>query len=243
MHGRQNGFACWPWYHPAGQSLHSFCPPKSWYFALVQFLQDVSSMPSIWYRPVLHWEHVVRSKLLKYLSKHFPHVAVPSAAAVKPRGHLSQVVRRLLTLVYSPTWHGSQTNWSVLEGLWNCPGGQQKRSPWLFLKSVDLIFPSHGLNSSEHHVRLNDVADLNMLLVAATLETSHFETSELNALALWNTAELKKKRERIKQEKWEDNRDESLNGAKKKKKGEGFWSLKERSRWKEKKIDTYCSPC
>ena len=196
MHGRQNGFACWPWYHPAGQSLHSFCPPISWYSALAQFLHDVSSMPSIWYRPVLHWEHVVRSKLLKYLSKHFPHVAVPSAAAVKPRGHLSQVVRRLLMLVYSPTWHASQTNWSVLEGLWNCPGGQQKRPPWLFLKSVSPIFPFHGLKSSEHHNRLNNVAVLNMLVVVVTLETSHFETSELNALALWNTAELKKKRER-----------------------------------------------
>ena len=65
-------------------------------------------------------------------------------------------------------------------------------SPWLFLKSVSPIFPFHGLNSSKHHVRLNDVADTNMLVVASTLETSHFETSELKTLALSNAAELKK---------------------------------------------------
>ena len=41
---------------------------------------------------------------------------------------------------------------------------------------------------------MNDVADLNMKLVEETLETSHFEMSELNALAARNTAESKKKR-------------------------------------------------
>ena len=196
MHGRQNGLACWPWYHPAGQSLHSFCPPKSWYFALVQFLQDVSSMPSIWYRPAPHWEHLLRWTSLKVSGGQSPHLAVPSAAAIELRGHLSQIVRRLLTLMYWPTWHASQKNGSVLEGLWNFPGGQQKRSPWLFLKSVGPIFPFHGLNSSKHHVRLNDVADTNMLVVEVTLETSHFETSELNSRALLNAAELKKKEEK-----------------------------------------------
>ena len=55
--------------------------------------------------------------------------------------------------------------------------------PWLPVKSAGAIFPSHGLKSSEHHVRLNDSADLNMPLVMVTLETSHFETSELNTLA------------------------------------------------------------
>ena len=64
------------------------------------------------------------------------------------------------------------------------------------MKSVGPIFPFHGLNSSKHHVRLNDVADTNMLVVEVTLETSHFETSELNSRALLNAAELKKKEEK-----------------------------------------------
>ena len=66
--------------------------------------------------------------------------------------------------------------------------------PWLRSKFAGTVFPSHGLNSSEHHVRLNDVADLNMSAVEVTLDTSHFEMSELNALAPLNAAESKKKK-------------------------------------------------
>ena len=85
--------------------------------------------------------------------------------------------------------------------------------PWLPSKSASVTFCAHGLNSSEHHVRLNDVAELNMAKQAvtdlpelvskdssSTLDTSHFEMSELNALAKANTAEPKKKTEKRERE-------------------------------------------